>query len=300
MDTANPTPWTTLVDAEALAAVLGPDGPVLVDCCFQLADPAAGEAAWRAARLPGARYAHLDRDLSDHSRAAAEGRHPLPEEAGFRRFVAGLGIDPDRQVVAYDAGDGAMAAARFWWLLKLLGHRAVAVLDGGFARWSALRLPLERTPPPARTEAAAGAYPGHFDRAAIADHAEVQARLQEAPGWLLDARGPERFRGEVEPIDPVAGHIPGARNRPFTANLVDGRFRAPEELRAEFQALLAGRRPDEVVLGCGSGVTACHNLLAMEHAGLPGARVHAASWSGWIADPARPVATAPGPVSGPG
>ena len=190
--------------------------------------------------------------------------------------------------MAYDAGDGAMAAARLWWLLKLLGHDRVAVLDGGLARWRSLGYPVdagEFVPPPR------GRYFARFDARRIAGTDEVKARLGQAPGWLLDARAPERFRGEVEPLDPVAGHIPGARNRPFTDNLRDGRLKPAQELRAEFEALLQGHAPGEVLLSCGSGVTACHNLLAMEHAGLPGARVYAASWSGWVADPARPVAT---------
>lgn len=285
--------WTTIVDAEALAAALGHPDLVIVDCRKQLDAPQAGEAAWRAARLPGAHYADLERDLSDVTRPRGEGRHPLPDEDAFRRFVGRLGITPATQVVAYDAAGGALAAARFWWLLKLLGHDAVAVLDGGIARWQALGLPLDTAPPAAPGAAPAAPYPGRFDRRRIAGNDEVAARLHEAPGWLLDARAPERFRGQVEPLDPVAGHIPGARNRPFAANLVDGRLRPAAELRGEFLALLAGRAPGDVVLGCGSGVTACHNLLAMEHAGLHGARIHAPSWSGWVADPARPVATGP-------
>ena len=190
-------------------------------------------------------------------------------------------------MVAYDAGDGAMAAARFWWLLRLLGHRRVAVLDGGFARWRGLGLPLETDPPVSRR----GAYEGEFDSAQVVTTDEVLSRLPTAPGWLLDARAAERFRGEVEPLDPVAGHVPGALNRPYADNLAQGLFRAPEALRADFERLLQGRAPAEVVLSCGSGVTACHNLLAMEHAGLHGARVYAPSWSGWVSEPARPVAT---------
>jgi thiosulfate/3-mercaptopyruvate sulfurtransferase len=303
---------TTLVSADALARWIDDANLVVVDARFVLAgaNPDAGEAAWRAARIPGARYVHLDRDLSDHSRPAGEGRHPLPDEDRFRALLGRLGIGAQTQVVVYDAGDAAMAAARFWWLLRLLGHRQVAVLDGGFARWRALGLPLAsddagaadvreqdagtraqvlalETAAQARTTAA---YPGRFDRSAIAGSDEIEARLADAPGWLLDARAPERFRGDIEPLDVVAGHIPGARNRPYAANLVDGRFRAPEDLRADFERLLAGRAAHEVVLSCGSGVTACHNLLAMEYAGLPGARIYAPSWSGWITDRLRPVA----------
>lgn len=279
--------WTTLVSAEDLAAALGQPTLVLVDCRHALADPEAGERAWRAAHLPGAGYAHLDHDLSDHAGDASLGRHPLPDPAAFQAVLGRLGIGPDSQVVAYDAADGALAAARLWWLLKLSGHSRVAVLDGGVARWQALGLPMDASTAPAPV----APYPRRFDAAQVVGTDEVLARLGEPAGWLLDARAPERFRGEVEPLDPVAGHIPGALNRPYAANLEGGRMRAPDVLRSQFEALLGSRRPEEVVLSCGSGVTACHNLLAMAHAGLPGARVHAPSWSGWVSDRSRPVAT---------
>ena len=284
--------WTTLVSCEQLHAALGAPGLVIVDTRFVLAgaDPEAGERSWRQERLPGAGYAHLDRDLSDHRKPASEGRHPLPEAGDFCRTLSRLGITPDSQVVTYDAGDGAMAAARFWWLMRLLGHQRVAVLDGGFARWQTLPHPTERGEP--TSTAVKDGYPlCEFDVTQIVDVEQVVARLHEIPGWILDARSPERFRGEVEPIDPVAGHIPGALSRPLSANLRDGCFRSPEALRAEFLALMGSRNPDEIFLNCGSGVTACQNLLAMEYAGLRGARVYAGSWSGWISDPARPIAT---------
>ena len=280
--------WATLVSPEELAACLGRPGLVLVDCRNVAggADTGAGRAAWHQAHLPGAGYVHLDEDLSDKRKPASEGRHPLPDDAAFAALLGRLGIGPDDQVVCYDAADGAMAAARLWWLLRLYGHARVAVLDGGLAAWQALGLPMDtRVPVPK------AACPGRFDRARYVDTAQVLARLGDAPGWLLDARAPERFRGEVEPLDPVAGHIPGARNRPFQANLADGRFRPAAALRREFEALLGGRAPADVVLSCGSGVTACHNLLAMEHAGLHGARIYPASWSGWVSDRSRPVAT---------
>jgi thiosulfate/3-mercaptopyruvate sulfurtransferase len=263
----------------------------VVDARFVLAGaaPDAGEAAWRESHLPGAGYVHLDRDLSDQRKGAAHGRHPLPEAADFVALLARLGIGPQHQVVVYDGGDAAMAASRFWWLLRLLGHARVAVLDGDWARWTQLGLPV--TAAVDAPEPADGAFVPRFDAAAIAGDAEVEGRLGEAPGWILDARAPERFRGEVEPLDRVAGHIPGARNRPYLANLRDGRFKPPDELRAEFSALLGTRAPAQVLLNCGSGVTACQNLLAMEHAGLRGARVYAGSWSGWISDPARPIET---------
>lgn len=279
--------WTTLVSAETLAAALGQPGLVLVDCRHALADPDAGERAHAASHLPGAGFAHLDRDLSDHRKPASLGRHPLPEPAAFSALLGRVGITPGAQVVAYDAADGALAAARLWWLLKLCGHERVAVLDGGVARWQSLGLPLDTSPAPPSV----APYPARFDAGRIVGTDEVLARLGEPAGWLLDARAPERFRGDVEPLDPVAGHIPGARNRPFAANLSQGRMLPPDVLKGQFQALLGGRRPEEVVLSCGSGVTACHNLLAMAHAGLPGARIYAPSWSGWVSDPSRPVAT---------
>jgi len=278
--------WSTLVQAESLAAALGAAGLVVVDCRHVLSDPGAGERDWRQLHIPGAGHARLDRELSDHRKPSSLGRHPLPEAADFAATLARLGVTPDAQVVAYDAGDGAMAAARLWWLLRLFGHARVAVLDGGFARWRDLGLPTESGEPLVRP----GHYEGGFDERQVASSDEVARRLAEPPGWLLDARAPERFRGEVEPIDPVAGHVPGAINRPYADNLDGLRFRAPEALRADFLGLLAGREPAAVVLGCGSGVTACHNLLAMTHAGLHGARVHAASWSGWVHDGSRPVA----------
>jgi thiosulfate/3-mercaptopyruvate sulfurtransferase len=283
--------WTTLVSCEQLAAELGNPGLKIVDARFVFAgaNAEAGERSWREQRLPGAGYVHLNRDLSDLRKPAGEGRHPLPDAQDFCRTLTRLGISADDQVVVYDSSDGSMAASRFWWLLKLLGHDRVAVLDGGFSRWQALGLPLETGEPRAR--GTSGEFPfRQFDPVQIVGDDQVEARLREPPGWLLDARSAERFRGEVEPIDPVAGHIPGAINRPLSANIRDGRFRPAVELRAEFSALIGSRSPSEIFLSCGSGVTACHNLLAMEHAGLHGARVYAGSWSGWISDSTRPVA----------
>ncbi|MBJ6978299.1 sulfurtransferase [Luteimonas sp. MC1895] len=280
------TGWTTLVQAEVLAPTLGDPLLVVLDARFSLADASAGENAWNQAHIPGARYVHLDRDLSG-THAAGAGRHPWPGAAEFGRLLAARGITPAHQVVVYDAGDGAFAA-RAWCLLRLAGHARVAVLDGGFEAWSARGLPLEAEPP--RFAPAATPYPVDFDRRGLFDAARVHRHLQGG-GLLLDARAGERFRGEVEPIDRRAGHVPGATSRPYACNLVDGRFKPRDALAAEFAGLLGTRDASGVVVMCGSGVTACHHLLAMAHAGLDGAGLYTGSWSGWIEDPARPVST---------
>jgi len=292
-------PWTTLVDVDSLAAVLGgadvrvvdaraiASGAVrLVDARASLADPRSAAGQFATGHLPGAVHADLDRDLSD-LRRQGHGRHPLPESDAFAATLGRWRIAPDTQVVVYDAGDGSMAAARLWWLLRLIGHTQVAVLDGGLAAWQQAGLPLVTA---VAEVAALPAYPGRFDERRIARVDELSARLEQAPGWLLDARANERFRGEVEPLDPVAGHVPGAVNRPFALNVKDGRLRPADELRAELQSLIGTHDPSQVVVMCGSGVTACHLLLAMEVAGLSGARVYADSWSGWVSDRSRPVA----------
>lgn len=280
---ANTAGWTTLVDAETLAARLDDARLRIFDCRFALNDTATGESAWRESHLPGAQYAHLDRDLSGPHTPGA-GRHPWPDAEAFGAWLGRCGATPDMQVVAYDAGDGAFAA-RLWWLLRTFGHRDVAVLDGGWARWRALGLPVDAEVP----AVVPTSYRGRFDAAMLASYEDLPARLA-AGDLLIDARASERFRGEVEPIDRVAGHVPGAVNRPYAANLRDGRFRPAAELAEEFGALLGGCPPSQVVAMCGSGVTACHHLLAMAHAGLPGAQLFAGSWSGWIEDPQRAVA----------
>lgn len=277
---------TTLVSVDTLAAHLQDPRWLIVDCRFDLAQPEAGEAAYREGHIPGAVYAHLDRDLSSPI-TPTSGRHPLPDPERFAATVSRWGITPETQVIAYDADNG-MYAARLWWLLRWVGHRAVAVLDGGFKAWTAAALPTS-TEIPVR-------QPSHFqarpDRDMWLDAEQVQARVQQ-PDWrLLDARAPERFSGKVEPLDTVAGHVPGARNHPFATNLAsDGRFGAPEELRRRFEQSQAGVADDHTIAMCGSGVTACHLLLAMEVAGKPGARLYAGSWSEWIRDPRRGVAT---------
>ncbi|MBK0026696.1 sulfurtransferase [Stenotrophomonas sp. S48] len=297
--TPNDTTWTTLVDVPRLAAALGESIRVVdaratastavrvVDARASLADPQAGAGQYAAGHIPGAVYADLNHDLSDLGRSG-HGRHPLPDSDAFAATLGQWGITPETQVVVYDGSDGSMAAARLWWLLRLIGHSRVAVLDGGMAAWLAAGQPVVT----GRSEVAAQPpYPGRFDSTQVASADEIAARLKHAPGWLVDARAGERFRGEVEPLDPVAGHVPGAVNRPFALNVADGRLRDAQELRAELQSVIGNQDPQRVVLMCGSGVTACHLLLAMESAGLNGARLYADSWSGWVSDSSRPVAT---------
>jgi thiosulfate/3-mercaptopyruvate sulfurtransferase len=276
--------WTTLVQAETLSIGLGRPDLVVLDCRFDLADTSAGENAWMQAHIPGAHYAHLDRDLSGPLQAA-KGRHPWPDAAEFRDRLGRWGIDPQSQVVAYDVDSGAFAA-RAWFLLRALGHEKVAVLDGGWKRWTALGLPVDnRMPVPITAK-----YHAEFDARRILDAAQVADALREGD-LLVDARAPARFRGEEERLDRAAGHVPGAVNRPLTDNLADGRFKTPGQLAEEFRALLGGLPAPRLIAMCGSGVTACHHLLAMERAGMPGARLFAPSWSGWISDPERPIAT---------
>lgn len=274
--------WTTLIDARALAAQLGNHDLRVFDCRFALNDPAAGETAWRAGHIHGAQYAHLDRDLSGPHRAGA-GRHPWPDAGTVCDWLGRNGVTPDTQVVAYDGGDGAYAA-RLWWLLRTLGHRKVAVLDGGWAHWTAQGLPTDNAIPVAQP----AMYRAASSAGCVLDAVEIPARLA-AGDLLIDARAAERFRGEVEPIDRIAGHVPGAVNRPYALNLSDGRFKSAAQLAEEFTILLDGRVPQRTIAMCGSGVTACHHLLAMAHAGMPGARLFTGSWSGWIEDPMRPV-----------
>ncbi|MGE0451702.1 MAG: sulfurtransferase [Vicinamibacterales bacterium] len=275
--------FTTLIDTEALASLLPDPRVVVVDCRFDLADPAAGERAYAAGHIPGAVYAHLDRDLSG-ARTATTGRHPLPAPDVLLETLRRLGIGPASQVIVYDQDSGGFAS-RLWWLLKWMGHPAVAVLDGGWTQW-VREGRATRTGHETRER---GAFDGRPAQDHLASAAEVAAVSGKA-GWLVvDARAPERYRGEVEPIDLVAGHIPGAVNRPFVHNLRDGRFLPRDELRAAFSKLMGETRPEHVVSYCGSGVTACQNLLAMEHAGLTGGKLYAGSWSEWVSDPTRPV-----------
>lgn len=276
---------TTLISAADLRTLLGADASaVVVDVSFDLADTGAGERQWREAHLPGSVYLHLDRDLSG-AKTGANGRHPLPDRAAFAATLGRIGVGPQTQVVALDR-QGGPYAARLWWMLRWMGHEAVAVLDGGLDAWTRAGGTLDAAAPAARD---VGPYPERTPLAATLDAPALLARLGRTR--LIDARSGERFRGEVEPIDPVAGHIPGATNRFHKDNLgADGRFKRAAQLRAEFVALLGRVAADDTVHQCGSGVTACHNLLAMEHAGLAGSALYPGSWSEWSADPARPIA----------
>jgi len=275
---------TPLVSADQLRAALAAGGaPAIIDCGFDLADPAAGERAFAQAHLPGARYANLDTDLAG-AKSGRNGRHPLPARADWAATLARLGVTADRPVVLYDA-QGGPYAARAWWMLLWVGHRAASVLDGGLAAWKAAGGAVET----GASVPAVGAPPYPVAESLVRT-VDADALLKSLGRvTLLDARAGERFRGEVEPLDARAGHIPGARSRFFKDNLdANGRFRPASELRAAFEAF--GGAPGDVVHQCGSGVTACHNLLAMEIAGLGGSALYPGSWSEWSSDPARPVA----------
>ena len=276
--------FTTLVSVTELAAHLDDPDWLVFDCRHDLADTAAGRRAYAHSHIPGARFAHLDDDLSG-AKTGANGRHPLPDPAKFCAWLAALGMRNDRQAVAYDAS-GSVYAARLWWMLRWVGHMHVAVLDGGWDAWLKAGSPI--------TAQAANVKPDAFTGAArdlTVDASFILSRLGKPQPGVLDARSADRFRGENETLDPVGGHIPGAINRFFRNNLAaDGRFKSAAELKNEFVPLLGALSPTEIVHQCGSGVTACHNLLAMENAGLPGSKLYPGSWSEWCSDPRRPVA----------
>jgi thiosulfate/3-mercaptopyruvate sulfurtransferase len=292
--------FRTLIDAGSLPALLGTPQLALIDCRFDLMRTAAGRQAYLEAHIPGARYADLNRDLSAPI-GAHTGRHPLPTPAAFAAALTRLGISNDSKVIAYDDANGSFAA-RLWWMLRWVGHDAVAVLDGGFQSWRKRGGPLQSGEP-----APAAVGDGHFTpRPGAVGDVDTSAALVTTAGLehmlfeptprtpkplLVDARAPERFAGIVEPIDSVAGHIPGAVNHPFAANLAaDNRFLPAAQLKQQWLERLAGTAPENLIAMCGSGVTACHNLLSLEVAGLPGAKLYAGSWSEWIRDPRRAVA----------
>ncbi len=280
--------YQTLITTEELVPNLSSADWAIVDCRFSLQQPEQGRQAYLQAHIPGAVYAHLNEDLSGDLAPGTTGRHPLPTPEAFAQTLSNWGIDGSVQVIAYDGGDGSMAAARLWWMLRWMGHDAVAVLDGGLRAWQQGGHPVatgvERRASRTFTPQVRG------ELAATTD--EIAASLHDSTFCLVDVRAAERYRGEQEPIDPVAGHIPGAVNLPFAVTLdADGRFLPPEALRARFQQLFGNTPSEQAVFYCGSGVTSAHTLLALAQSGLGNGRLYAGSWSEWIADPSRPQAT---------
>jgi thiosulfate/3-mercaptopyruvate sulfurtransferase len=277
--------FTTIIDPAEVARHLADPQWVIVDCRFDLAKPDAGRQQYRAGHIPGARYAHLNEDLSGPI-TPRTGRHPLPPADEFARRLGAWGIDGRAQVVAYDEAGGAIAA-RLWWMLHWVGHEAAAVLNGGLKAWVAAGLPLDAN----EARIAPTTFVAHprTDQSVTVD--ELQAALADGSAVLVDARGADRFAGQNETIDPVAGHIPGARNHPFMTNLdAERRFLPAHELRDRWSKTLRDAPAGRVVAMCGSGVTACHDLLALRVAGLAGARLYPGSWSEWIRDDTRPIA----------
>lgn len=276
---------TTLISATELAKHLDQPDWVIFDCRFSLADPSAGAKAYRQGHLPGARYADLNKDLSSQAKSYT-GRHPLPDFAVLAKKLGNWGVSNRSQIVVYDDAGGAFAS-RLWWLLRTMGHQDVAVLDGGIQHWQKQKLPITtHLPKVTPTE-----FRCYLDSRQWLSAAQVENGLATRAITLIDARAPERYAGLQEPIDPVAGHVPKAINRPFQLNLDSaGLFLPAKELKKQFERLTESRKPEQVVHMCGSGVTACHNLLAMEIAGLHGSRLYAGSWSEWIVDKNRAVA----------
>jgi len=279
--------FSTLISVEGLAQYLNEPDWVIVDCRFSLDDPERGRRAYQKAHIPGAVFAHLEKDLSGPVMAGKTGRHPLPAvEAMAARFSA-WGIGPETQVVVYDDSSGAIAA-RLWWMLRWLGHESTAVLDGGFPAWERAGQPLTPEIPTPEPKT----FTPHPDPEMLATAEDILRSFGDPGCKLIDSRGPERYRGEVEPIDSVAGHIPGAINYPYTANIdSQGNMQLKQVLRGRFETLLDDVPAERVTFYCGSGVTAAHNVLAVAHAGLGMARLYAGSWSEWIIDPERPIAT---------
>ena len=276
--------WTTVVSAEDLRARLA--DCVVVDCRHDLLDPAAGRRSYDEGHIPTARFLDTDTGMSG-LKSGTNGRHPFPDRKVLLQTLRQLGISDDTQVVAYDA-QGGQIAGRLWCLLRWLGHDAVALLDGDIRAWEAAGFELTRDVPPASTPGTLTDRPSLLQTLAVD---QVQQRMKADDILIIDARAPDRFNGLIEPIDPVAGHIPGAVNRFHARNLgADNKLKPADVLRQEFETLLAGRDPSTVVHQCGSGISACANLLAMTHAGLDGSTLYPGSWSEWVADPSRPVA----------
>ena len=275
---------TTLISVSDLAQHLNDPAFVIFDCRHELTNPEFGTRAYTQSHIPGARFAHLDRNLAAPL-TGRNGRHPLPDPKVFAEWLSRMGVSNDNQVIGYDNA-GGVYASRLWWMLRWTGHKNVAVLDGGWQAWSDAGHPVTAQVPTPR--------PGKFTvslQEIPVDAKYVLEHLQSPAMVLIDARANDRFHGQNETIDPVGGHIPGAMNRFFKDNLTaQGLFKSPKQLRDEFRSLLDTVTPEKIVSQCGSGVTACHNLLAMEIAGLRGGRLYPGSWSEWIADPARPRA----------
>jgi thiosulfate/3-mercaptopyruvate sulfurtransferase len=286
-------PYTTLITTDHLAAHLD-DTWAVVDCRYDLKNDGAGREQYLAGHIPGAVYASLSHDLSA-TPTGANGRHPLPSPEQLAETFGRLGIGDDTQVVIYDEATG-MFASRLWWLLRYMGHDAAAVLDGGWTKWTAEGR-AARAGEETRRAAAFTPRPRPHMRVDVRD---VESIALDRSTLLVDARAPERFEGRTEPLDRVPGHIPGAVNHHYHSNMApDGTLLSTDALRERFHETLNGRRPEDVVMYCGSGVSACQNLLAMEAAGLPGARLYAGSWSEWSSDPRRPVETGPANSQGP-
>jgi len=285
--------YTTLISPSDLRTIQSNKTPLqLFDCSFDLSDPAAGVAQFNETHIPGAIHAHLDHHLSSKSPddRASGGRHPLPSRETFAAWLSRVGLTADTQAVVYDR-QGANYSGRLWWMLKWCGHEAVAVLDGGLQAWLASGGAAETGPAAPRSPAAPGGFVLREPLTGLVDTPTIASRLGDPALTVVDARSAARFRGEVEPLDPVAGHIPGALNRPFVDNIgADGRFKPAAQLRAEFEQLLAGRDPSTVVHHCGSGVSAIPNLLGMEVAGLGRSALYAGSWSEWCNTPGLPCA----------
>lgn len=279
--------FTALISTAELAGHLDDPEWVILDCRFSLQDFDKGRRDYLAGHIPGAQYAHLNEDLSGEILPGVTGRHPLPSVEASARLFSRLGIGEGVQVVAYDDAGGALAAVRAWWMLRWLGHEAVAVLDGGWQKWQAEGLPVQA----GKVTRPEGSFVPKPDDSRQVSLVQVDQFRKDPAYRVCDARAAERYRGENESVDPVAGHIPGAISAPYFANLnPDLTFRSPEELRQHYRTLLGDLPPERVIFYCGSGVTSIHNILAMLHAGLGEARLYVGSWSEWITDPQRPIA----------
>ncbi len=278
--------YTTIITPKQLEPHLEEVNWAIFDCRFDLVQPSWGEEHYLSEHIPGAVYVHLDHNLSAR-KTGTNGRHPLPDIEVIAEYFSGLGIGDGTQVIVYDSRGGGIAA-RLWWMLKHMGHEAAAVLDGGFPEWKRLELPVRAS----REARVPRLFKPRLNPELKVVAEEILERMSQGSSLLIDSRAPERYRGEEEPFDPIAGRIPGAVNRFWQTNLdTDGRFRDPEVLRTEFDLLIGDNAPSDTIVYCGSGVTGCHNVLSMTYAGLKGVRLYAGSWSEWSSDPSRPIET---------